>query len=92
MVLLPAPLGPTRAIISPGCDGEADVVERGLADAVAEGDVAELDLALHAGQLRAGASFSGMWGWVSRTAKIFSMAVTPFWMTALASTTRTIGV
>ena len=36
-----------------GLDGEADVVECGLADAVAEGDVAELDLALHARESRA---------------------------------------
>ena len=35
-------------------DGKADVVEDGLADAVAEGDVAEFDLAADAGEFREG--------------------------------------
>ena len=51
MVLLPAPLGPTRAIIFTGLGGEGDIVKGGLADAVAKGDVAELDLAFHAREL-----------------------------------------
>ena len=37
-----------------GLDGEVDVVEGGLADAVAEGDVAELDLALDGGEFGEG--------------------------------------
>ena len=77
-MLLPAPVWPTTASVSPGLDAERDPLEHRLALLVGEPDVVELDRAPHPLRARRRPAARSIVTGVSRSLKIRSeLAMAP---------------